>query len=228
MSRGIVERIREKHGLADIDPIGVRGSFGKDAVVDTENGNRDLILVATTDDIDLDDEVVVPGGADTSYFFQNRSIFVDHQYDVTRCVGKLRKAIAYPSASNHRAWKVRVSVANTEIGDDVLEIARVGGIGSSIGFKPIDMGPPTEAESVKYAKGDAVPGSIVRTWKWLELSITAMPCNVACQGGGVALDDSKAGLLDELVTKGAIRRATAAAFGLPDAPKRGRVVVLDL
>ncbi len=222
----VIERIRKRHGMEDGVEVGVRSSFGADAVVDTESGNRDLIVVATTDDVDLDDEVVVPSGADTTYFFGNKRIFVDHEYTVDKYVAVLRKAMAYPSVNDHRAWKVRMRVRPGPLGDDVLTIARESGIGSSIGFEPIRSGPPTDDEKAQYAKAGRSPRSVVRQWRWLELSLTAMPCNVMCQGGMASVDSTRAVALDEMVTKGLIRRETARAFGLPDAPKRGRIVVV--
>lgn len=222
----ITDRIRKHNRLDDGALIGVRGSFGKDVEVDTSKGNRDIIVVANTDDIDLDDEVVVPSGADTSYFFKNGKIFVDHWYDTDRCVASLRKAMAYPSPGDHRAWRVRMRVMETELGEDVLTIARESGIGSSIGFEPVSYGPPTEEESKRYDRGNGPPRSVARKWKWLELSLTCMPCNVACQGGVARVDETRSAVLDELVTKGRIKRASAVAFGLPTTPKRRPMIVV--
>lgn len=230
MTTTIIDRIRNRHHLGASSPIGVRGSFGKDVEVDTNNGNRDILVIANTDDIDLDTEVVVPRGADTSYFFKNGKIFADHWYDLDKCVGSLRKAIAVPNTQDHRAWKVRIRVASTPLGDDVLTMAREAGIGSSIGFEPTDFGSPTEEEEKAYGRDGVVPKSVVREWKWLELSLTCMPCNVACQGGVMSVDETRIAAMDDLVTKGRIKRESAAMFGLADAapPPRGRVIVMGL
>lgn len=207
--------------------LGIRSSIGKSVSVETDAGKRDIVITATTDDVDLDEEVVVPSGADTTYFFANGQVFADHQYEIHNQVGGLRKAMAYPSAHDHRAWKIRIRVTERPIGDDVLTIAREFGIGASIGFSPVEYGPPTDEELKAYTKG-VKPRSVVRRWRWLETSLTAMPCNVSCQGGVVTEPSGqRSAMLDELVTKGRIRRESAAAFGLADAMPKARIVVPD-
>lgn len=222
MDAGIIERMRKHHRLADDVPLGVVAVFGKDVEVDTSRGNRDIIVTANTADVDLDSEVVVPSGADTGYFFKNGQIFANHDYGVA--VASLRKAFAIPSAADHKAWKVRMRVYSTQLGSDLLTIAREGGIGSSIGFEPTEYGPPTEVEAKQYGGAR----TIHRRWKWLELSLTSMPCNVACQGGMVGVDETRAADLDRMVTKGLIQRDSAVAFGLPVRPAERRRVLMGL
>lgn len=108
----------------------------------------------------------------------------------------------------------------TELGDDILKMVQEGGVGVSIGFIPVDWGRPTDQEIAMYGSGVQ---SVVRKWKWLELSFTAFPCNVACQviGGPPAPDASKAAVIESLLTKGLIRKESAALVGFPVAkPKR--------
>lgn len=214
LRHGIADLIRKRHSLDDSAAVGVVGVFGKDARVDRDN--RDIVVMATTDDMDLEREVVVPEGADTGYFFRNRSIFVDHQYTADRMIGKLRSAAPrYKPDGTQKGWLIRVHVLdlpNNPLPDDILTAAEHG-IGASIGFEAKEYGPPTEQEMARFK---SQPRSVIRKWHWLETSLTFMPCNVACQSQVATVDDTRQAVLDELVTKGKIRRESARLLGLRD------------
>lgn len=218
----VIERIRAKHPEIGSDAqIGVWASFNKDVSVDTSNGNRDIIVVANTDDIDLENEVVIPSGASRDYFEANGKVFVDHDYSFGSAVGAVRKngIVAFPSLSEQRGWKVRVgmlSLKGNPVPDDILTVAKEVGIGTSIGFAATDHGPPTDEEAERYMGKKGPPDSVVRKWDWIELSFTAMPCNKACQSQEMIVDDSRAASLEGLVTKGLIQKQSARALGLTD------------
>lgn len=215
----VLRKMREKNGLADDAPVGIVSSFG---AVEEVTDDRNLVLVANTDDIDLDNEVVVPSGLrGEAYFFKNRKIFADHRYDIGSVIGTLRSATPFPSPKNQRGWRIRVYVARTPLGDDTLTLAREIGIGASIGFAPVEYGKPNAEEVKVYeSRGKKTPKSMVRVSDWLETSGTMMPCNVSCQGGAATFDDTKAAILDQMVCKSRIARASAVAFGLPATPVR--------
>ena len=188
------------------------------AAVKADKQDLELVVIATTDAVDNDREVVLPGGADRSYFEANKSIFVDHRYDVASWIGTMRKTMPYPAAGDgQRGWKVRMRLRDTALGRDLYRATQEGyGPGASIGFVPTDYGPPTEDERARY--GDA--SAIVRKWRWLELSLTAMPCNVACQMIGVADDAEtiaadRAERLQRAVSTGTIQPESAYLLGLP-------------
>ena len=208
-------RLRLKAGKDDAI-VGVVASFATDVKIERD---RNIEVIANTDDIDLQDEVVVPSGADTDYIVRNGKVFADHMYGMTDVVGSIRYIAKYPTPKDHRAWKARIqmlALAGNSLPDDILTIAREVGIGVSIGFEAVDYGPPTEDESKAYTGKTGPPRSVVRRWKWLELSFTAFPANVACQSVVGVMDETRAAALDQLVTKGAVRRASAVALGLPD------------
>lgn len=192
----IVERIKaqaESRGHVCKGPVGVVSTFSKEMRVDEPN--RDVVAMATTDDLDLEEEVVVPGGADIDYFKRNRKVFVDHQYDSMSAIGILRNL-----KRHENGWLARVHVPESPenpIVSHVLALARAEGIGMSIGFEAMDFGRPTAEEQKRY------PGakSIVRTWRWIELSFTAMPANVACQSRAMTQDNSKAAVARTFLTK---------------------------
>ena len=74
----IIERIKaraEATGHVFKGPVGVVAGFAKEMRADEENGNRAIVAVATTDDIDLEEEVVLPKGADPTYFRKNKKVF---------------------------------------------------------------------------------------------------------------------------------------------------------
>lgn len=161
------------------------------SITDSGSGNdRDVIVVATTDDIDLDNEVVLPGGADLSYFQKNGEILIDHNSGVQHNCGVMRPGFPRKivSGGEHRGWEVRFRVDKGDLGDMVLEKFRTREYGVSIGFDPINYGPPTEEEAKKY------PGArtIVRSWKWIELSVTPVPCNPSARGRAVGSEKSAA------------------------------------
>lgn len=224
----IIERIRERHGLAG-KPVGVVAAFGKS--VEVKEDNRLITVVINTDDVDLDREVVVPAGADVSYMLANRSVFVDHRYDIGSTVGKLRTLTPWPSAKDHRAWKAVVSMfklPGNPLPDDILEMARTEGIGTSIGFDPIEFGSPTPDELQRFTRRGVSPDRIYRRWRMLEFSFTQIPCNVACQSERERVDDSRAARIEALVGKGRITVESAQKFGIglkSPKPKRRIVIV---
>lgn len=183
---------------------------------------RDLYVIANTDAVDMAGEVVVPAGADSLPFRINGKIFVDHRYDTGSVVAGLRDIVAFPNPNNIREWRVRMRVRRGQLGDDILAMAREIGIGSSIGFEATAYGPPTDEERAKYSGPKPFTGAIIRSWRWFELSLTAMPCNIACQAIEVPgrVDDSKAADVERLVSKGTIKVETAVALGVPLVGKR--------
>lgn len=231
MTRGetIVERIRTRAGLGASALVGVAATFAKETTVDEPN--RDIIVRATTDDVDMDQEIIVPGGADLTYWQANRSMFLDHWYDLAHHVGSMRYTSPWPSAKAQRGWIVRghvVSGLKNPLADDLLTVAREVGIGASIGFEALECSPPTDQDPEQYRKA----ASVVRQWRWIELSYTALPCNVACQSMAEAADESRMAELDRLVTKGRIKRASAVSMGMPDRqtiavtmPRRRRLII---
>jgi hypothetical protein len=91
-----------------------------------------------------------------------------------------------------------------------------GTLAMSIGFEALDWGDPTQEEQRLY------PGieSIVRRWKALEVSYTALPMNVTCRqvstnlaAAEVVAEKSRKALIDAHVSADVVKR-----FGIK--PKR--------
>jgi hypothetical protein len=219
----LIDRLKSHPAVKSDSTIGVVSSFGKGAEVDIKSDTRDIVVIANTNDIDLESEVVVAAGADTSYFVKNGHIFADHVYDIANGAGKLRSLSPYPSKTDHKAWKVRARINDNPIGNAIKTIVeQTGQIGVSIGFMAKDFGQPNEDEMAIYGVGDKLIRSIVRTWDWFELSFTLLPCNVSCQSmatvEGKSLDMMNA--VDRMVTKGLFSREIASTLGAPISPKR--------
>lgn len=205
-------------------PLGIKSTVGArfKRVDDPETPSRpDYIAIANTDDLDLDDEIVMPSGANTSYIKANGKLFANHNYENADVVGSIRSMSAYPSTANHKAWQVRIKLTTLEAGETVRKIIEeTGTIGLSVGFFAREYGPPTPEEKKAYSVGAKTPRSIVRQWDWFELSATALPCNKACQTMGIATDEKHAAEIERLVTKGLISRNGAAKLGLPVGAER--------
>lgn len=186
--------------------------------INKKSNTTDIIAVFNTDDIDSDDEVVVPSGLDPTYFKANGKIFSDHIYSTQTTIGFLRWLKEYPTPQDHRQWRARVGIHSTDLGRDIMTIAQESGqFGFSIGFWPEDYGQPTPDEVAKYTQGTKIPRSITRTGNWFETSATPFPCNVTCQGKLVisaSAEESSKSILEGLLRKGSIMRSTAAQYGL--------------
>lgn len=220
----ILAKIRARACLPESSKVGVVGSYCK-AAASTVHG-RDIVSFVNTMDIDSDDEVVVPAGADWTYVLSNRQVFVDHQYGTNTAVGHVRSLVPFPRTGEQHAWEARTGIYDkpgNKIGDDILTMARECGIGASVGFLATDYGPPN-AEEVKAfgRRGMGIPRAVVRKWKALEYSLTAFPCNVSCQGEAVlgSETEKRYNLIDAMVVKGIIRRSTANMLGAPIESKR--------
>jgi len=205
----LIDRIRKNPNVGT-KTFGVVASYGKVTEIDEDGEKNDIIAIANTGDIDLDDEVVIPEGAERDYIEKNRQVFVDHNYGINDAAGVIRSM-----SLKGGEWRVRIRLYDNEAGRAVKAIARSAGqIGLSIGFFPVDYGPPTDEEIEKYARGGKSPSSIVRRWSWFELSFTALPCNVSCQGSIVQGDGGKMlDTLGEMVDRGEVDKRVAVMLG---------------
>lgn len=212
--------IRKRANLADDAKIGIVGSFGKTAEIVSKG--RVIKWVANTSDIDMEDEVVVPEGLDPSrYFDKNRAIFLDHRYETMYKIGIMRSRVLVDGPDGRKQWQVNAYIMPTELGNAVWAMAEEGGgMPCSIGFSALDCGQPTPEESKKYTQRGMQPRSIVRKSDWIELSATAIPMNVSCQGVIGEPNKSALTLIDSLVSKSRITRNAAVMMGHVEAKRR--------
>jgi hypothetical protein len=161
-TKRIITDIKARHGLGADSAVGLIGSFDAKSTVDRTQ--RLIRATATTRAIDLDNEVVLPGGADWSYF--------EHTVGTVR--NRQARTALSKDGAEVEAWNVLIHVLDLKknpYGDDILTIAEECGIGLSIGFIALERGEPTAAEVAKYGGGKPF-ASIVRRYKLLEISFT--------------------------------------------------------
>lgn len=213
-------RAKAAYGI-DAASVGIVSSFGQKA--DVNPRRREITWIANTSDIDMEDEVVVPEGLDPSrYFDKNRAIFLDHRYETMYKIGMMRSRKLVDDAQMRKFWQVHAYIMPTELGNAVLAMAEEGGgMPCSIGFAAVDWGSPTKEETKRYSQRDIAPRTIVRKADWIELSATAIPMNVSCQGKLCGEPEPKSlSLIDSLVCKGRITRNAALAMGFKEAKKK--------
>lgn len=225
-ARDMIDRVRDfAHKEYGRRPESVGIVSGKSLTTYRKAGTDRLVTaIINTADTDLDDEVVLPsGGRWKDYMDRNKSVFVDHQYD-------LPSRVATNRHMNGDEASVRAT-ANLLPDDNALAKAvRIllenGGVGTSIGFEALDRSRPTPEEQQRYPRAK----SIVRSWNMIEWSFTAMPCNVACQATSFTSADPKSGTTArELLVKsfGAAADTILSSFGLiPTLAQPRRTVIV--
>ena len=217
----IVERVQKNPDFdSNRESLRVASVVTKDMRVDQGKDKNDIVCVITTDEIDLQGEVIVqdPSAFDMTYLLRNRKVFADHNYDLSSVVGWLRDdPAAWPSPKSQRGWKCRIGMIPTNrLAIDAMEIIKhTGNIGFSIGFIPKDRGAPTDEERERYAMGGKEISAVIRSVDLFEFSLTGLPCNVGCQGTFLHPQAEKmASDIEGLVSRGVIARESAAALGV--------------
>lgn len=235
--RETLERMREKnfstlkrdsrlgqHYVPLIDNYKSKAEKGGGSIVDA---------TMTTDRVDLDREVVLPGGMDDhSYMATNKNLFVDHMYTALFVVGRMRKIQPLLVTGKLRGHTMQSWLRPSEQSEyartirDMMD-APDGGCGISIGFEALDWGMPTKEEAKAYPGAE----SIVRRYRLLEVSYTFMPCNVDCQTQRAVTDVGKALHMKSRLAPYGEKVLTAFGLaGLVEAPKpkpQRIVVVVD-
>jgi hypothetical protein len=153
----------------------VRAAITKDVNPD---GPVDVVATVTTDCVDADREVVLPGGVDLSRYLSAPRIQLCH------ATGS-RPGEYYVLPIGRAVWTRRIDnslvqgieFAKTPMGQEVAELFRSGMLNTfSIGFVSLEASPPTKAE--KLARPDWAKAELVhRRWQLLEVSVVPLPCN---------------------------------------------------
>ncbi len=219
--RFILDRIKRHHRLPDDAVVGTFRTGCRITGTKSAGSDRLIFGTATTDSVDLDREVVLPEGCDPTHFERNKSVFVDHNYDTAYNVGTMRRVWR-----EGNTWKYSVNIfqgLRDPMADDIYARAQQGGIGASIGFQALDYGKPTADEAKRYPRAKM----IIRKWSWVELSMTAMPANLDCQGEAW-MPGQRSMALGDLVVKGLIDSGSAARLGIrPEESRRKIICIID-
>ena len=162
-----------------------------------------FVATITTDSVDRDGEVVVPGGMNSRDYERNPVLLYEH--DVKSPIGKM---LSMKRAE--RSIEAEFALAprpDNHVGewfpDTVASLMDFGALNTmSIGFLGLEARPASKADSEKYGAGVK---RVYGKWKLLEVSVVSVPANQ-----------------DAIVTavrKGLVTRDAAKAFGIavPDA-----------
>lgn len=221
----IIEAIRKRHPTRTTgNDVGVAWcGMSERRVVKSVDQPEMCEAIINTAGVDLVNEIVLPRGADWSYFKTYRSIYWNHDAGgLTLPVGKLRNlsmrtnpdrwAASWVWASNPFAEQVRVAVT-----EEVVN-------GTSIGFIPTERGPQSDDEEAMYGPAD----SMIRKWVGLEFSVTPQPCLPDAMIGAKSypLDEAVIHGLERLVQKGRITKQGAESMGLPEKKPMIRRILL--
>jgi HK97 family phage prohead protease len=136
-------------------------------------GSRDVLATITTDAVDRDGEVILPRGVDLGNYRKNPVVLWSHNPDVP----PVGKALWIKPTPNGRGLVARVQFATTDEARDVCDLYKEGFLsGFSVGFRPLESGPPTDVE-IKARPELAGVKRVHRKAELLEFSAVAIPCN---------------------------------------------------
>ncbi len=163
-----------------------------------------FVATITTDSVDRDGEVVVPGGMNSRDYERNPVLLYEH--DVKQPIGKMLSM-----KRMERGIEAEFALAprpDNHVGewfpDTVASLLDFGALNTmSIGFLGIESRPASKADNEKYGQGVR---RVYGKWKLLEVSVVSIPANQ-----------------DAIITavrKGLCSPAVAKRFGVtvPDAP----------
>jgi len=163
-----------------------------------------FVATITTDSVDRDGEVVVPGGMNSRDYERNPVLLYEH--DVQKPIGKMLSM-----KRMDRAIESEFALAprpDNHVGewfpDTVASLLDFGALNTmSIGFLGIESRPASKADNEKYGQGVR---RVYGKWKSLEVSVVSVPANQ-----------------DAIITavrKGLCSASAAKRFGVvvPDAP----------
>ncbi len=148
-----------------------------------EEGPIDVVATVTTDCVDADREVVLPGGVDLERYLESPRIQLCH------ATGS-RPGEFYILPIGKALWTRRtanslvqgIQFADTPMAREVAELFRTGFINTfSIGFRSLEASPPTKEE--KRIRPDWAKAALIhRQWELLEVSVVPIPCNPEATG----------------------------------------------
>jgi phage head maturation protease len=194
----IEDRIAKRHGF-ESEEIGLKATVAE-MEVRGAGENRIVTSIINTDSVDMENEVIMPTGIDTTYFIGadgksgTRSVFWNHDYDLIpvascRTLRLVNGALVAQAAMSRHPFAVDLTIA---IEDGAVR-------GTSVGVRRLTWGPATSDERKQYGPGVEM---VTRSSVLLEYSFTGIPAN------GDALN--------QLVTVGKIARKSASYMGAPD------------
>jgi len=185
--------------------------------------NRPQRLVTgwiSTIDVDMDGDVVLPGGMNAdAYFETTRSVNLCHNPDAA--IGVCRNI-----SSKSRGVYATTFIGRHQLGEDTMTMIEDGILRNfSIEWDPRTLiaGPPTDQEKRMYGDGCK---QVFRKWELTRYAMTPRPCNPKCVVESVKDDTNVRAMQDiwdrmqALFDGGKISRSSAVLAGFPDTPTR--------
>lgn len=186
--RAMLERVAARVG-GDADEIKSRTMvFGTSPAaaslsIKSAGGTEEVEGIATTDDVDMDGEVILQDGIDWSLMEGRgayKTLYVDHMWSAATAIAKFRFAKRVSMPGGKTATIIRAAFLPDEYSEHVRQVkqlVRSGMCGLSITtlYAKKDYRPPAkENERYQGARG------IITKSRVVEVSFTSMPVNVAC------------------------------------------------
>jgi len=134
-----------------------------------------FVATITTDSVDRDGEVVIPGGMNSRDYERNPVLLYEH--DVKQPIGKMLSMKRAERAIE--AEFALVPRPDSHVGewfpDTVASLLEFGALNTmSIGFLGLEARPATKADTEKYGEGVR---RVYGKWKLLEVSVVSVPAN---------------------------------------------------
>lgn len=151
-------------------------------VEDGRVGPGEVICVLTTDRVDRDNEVIIPGGAVLDNYRRNPVVMYGHAKGLPS-EGEAGLPVGTnlwikPSRDGHALVAKHSFDMNDPFSERVYGKVKRGVLRTySITFLPIEYGPPTK-EEIRRRPDWASAKTIYRKWELIEDSVVAMPANV--------------------------------------------------
>ena len=211
---GFMRRYHER----GVDDVSIKAAT-LDVTSSADRGEGYVVTAtASTADVDLSDEIVVPEGArmvstgqgqQPEYLSSYKSVYLNHDYECLP-IGTHRHALLKDGK-----WRVQfVLHGKTVESRDCIALLKLGPDsplrGVSIGFKRLEGSAKLTPEEVaRYGPA----AYITRRWLWLEYSLTPGPMNP-----GATVDQAVASIAAR-AGRGEISKSTLASIGQQPLPK---------
>ena len=158
--------------------MGYRRVAALPAGMDFSEGERADISLITSDTVDRDREVMLPGGADWKDFRKNPVVTFAHNYDqlpVGRALWVKREGNGWMAKTQYISRPE--DYEGTWFADAVWHMVKEGVLrGKSIGFLPTAMSPPEEKEIAARPELAGVR-MVIRKWAALEYAVAPVQSN---------------------------------------------------
>tara|TARA_Y100000310_G_scaffold321710_1_gene379715 strand:+ start:324 stop:1214 length:891 start_codon:yes stop_codon:yes gene_type:complete len=169
LNAGLADTVAKAHDKKPSEIEFVRkGVITKSEADEEERSSTELI---STKDVDRDNEILLPRGADLTYYKQNPQVLWAHQYNVP----PIGRAVWVKKKSE--GLLAKTIYAATDLATEIWELVKGGFLPArSVGFIPIESHEPDEKELRKYPERTGAR-RVIDKWELLEYSVVPVPSN---------------------------------------------------